>query len=698
MKNTRKILVALMLVLSMMIGMFAITSSAATPALAIAGSFNGWSTTQNSTSELVDNAYSVSIYLAKGTYEFKVVYNGNWRGNSTTYTNTCSNVLVNQNKDPNMKLVAENEGTYTFTYTTNSYLTITFEAPSCDHEWVDATCKAPQTCSKCGDTNGGVLPHHYKDGLCTYGCGTESEYVTVYFENSENWSTVYCYTWVHNASNYAAWPGEVMTKEDNGLWSYQIPVEYGKVIFNNNSNKQTADLDVPTDDAVLYKYSSSAWATLEGDVVQPETPTEHVYIVAGDVKKDCEGTNFFGSSWKADDANNTLVKGEDGSYTKVYTDVKAGVYAFKITVDGSWNLAYGKDGVSEPGCPDCEVTVAADGSTVTIIFKDNVPTATVTAPDGGETPETPETPEVTEHVYIVAGDVKTDCEGTNFFGSSWKADDANNTLVKGEDGSYTKVYTDVKAGVYAFKITVDGSWNLAYGKDGVSEPGCPDCEVTVAADGSTVTIIFKDNVPTAIVTAPDGGETPETPEVTEHEYTVVGGVPNSGTDAGFLGTAWDINSADNTLVKGEDGTYTKVYEDVAAGDYEFKIVEDHSWTVNFGADGVQDGANIPVKVEVDGSTVTISFKDGIPSVTVTAPETPDEPTTPEDPKPEDPKPEDPKPEDPKPEDPKPEDPKPEQPEQPEEELNFFDKIWKAITDFFAQITAWFENLFAGNKE
>ena len=28
----------------------------------------------------------------------------------------------------------------------------------------------------------------------------------------------------------------------------------------------------------------------------------------------------------------------------------------------------------------------------------------------------------------------------------------------------------------------------------------------------------------------------------------------------------------------------------------------------------------------------------------------------------------------------------------------FEKIMKAISDFFAQITAWFENLFAGNKK
>ena len=46
----------------------------------------------------------------------------------------------------------------------------------------------------------------------------------------------------------------------------------------------------------------------------------------------------------------------------------------------------------------------------------------------------------------------------------------------------------------------------------------------------------------------------------------------------------------------------------------------------------------------------------------------------------------------------PETPADPQPEEPVVELTFFEKIMKAITDFFAQISAWFENLFAGFKK
>ncbi len=37
----------------------------------------------------------------------------------------------------------------------------------CRHEWIDATCTAPKTCSKCGITEGETLWHNWKDATCT---------------------------------------------------------------------------------------------------------------------------------------------------------------------------------------------------------------------------------------------------------------------------------------------------------------------------------------------------------------------------------------------------------------------------------------------------------------------------------------------------------------------------------------------------
>lgn len=39
--------------------------------------------------------------------------------------------------------------------------------PSCEHEWTEATCITPKTCSKCGKTVGTSLGHDYKGMTCT---------------------------------------------------------------------------------------------------------------------------------------------------------------------------------------------------------------------------------------------------------------------------------------------------------------------------------------------------------------------------------------------------------------------------------------------------------------------------------------------------------------------------------------------------
>ena len=42
----------------------------------------------------------------------------------------------------------------------------------CDHQWNNATCVLPKTCSVCGETEGEALGHAYgEDGVCANGCG-----------------------------------------------------------------------------------------------------------------------------------------------------------------------------------------------------------------------------------------------------------------------------------------------------------------------------------------------------------------------------------------------------------------------------------------------------------------------------------------------------------------------------------------------
>ena len=51
----------------------------------------------------------------------------------------------------------------------------------CSHNWVDATCQAPKTCSVCDATEGEVGDHCYVDGICSV-CGEAEEVLTPFSE------------------------------------------------------------------------------------------------------------------------------------------------------------------------------------------------------------------------------------------------------------------------------------------------------------------------------------------------------------------------------------------------------------------------------------------------------------------------------------------------------------------------------------
>jgi len=45
-------------------------------------------------------------------------------------------------------------------------LLLLLTACGCEHAWLDATCTAPKTCQKCGQTEGEMLPHTWQDPTC----------------------------------------------------------------------------------------------------------------------------------------------------------------------------------------------------------------------------------------------------------------------------------------------------------------------------------------------------------------------------------------------------------------------------------------------------------------------------------------------------------------------------------------------------
>lgn len=93
----------------------------------------------------------------------------------------------------------------------------------------------------------------------------------------------------------------------------------------------------------------------------------------------------------------------------------------------------------------------------------------------------------------------------------------------------------------------------------------------------------------------------------KHDYTVVGCF-NNDQSASFFGTTWDVNAADNLMERQDDGTYIKTFNNVAleAGTIYYKVVRDHAWASNGGAEWGFNGNNADFGVTVAG-TYNINF-------------------------------------------------------------------------------------------
>ena len=204
---------------------------------------------------------------------------------------------------------------------------------------------------------------------------------------------------------------------------------------------------------------------------------EPPYYVAGNDR-------LCGSHWDACDSANEMEYIGNGYYCKVYENVPAGIYEFKVT-DGSWENTWG-DGTGDSG--NCRILVEKDGSTVTVWFSSN---DGIVSYDGARP-----LPENYPKDYYVAGP-PTLCHYAN-----WQPMSSKNQMTLGGDGVYTKVYTDVPADSYEIKVT-DGTWYNCWGAADSDE----NYGFTVDTNGSTVTVYFDpiSKLVNAEIVFPDGG-------------------------------------------------------------------------------------------------------------------------------------------------------------------------------------------------
>jgi arabinogalactan oligomer / maltooligosaccharide transport system substrate-binding protein len=83
-------------------------------------------------------------------------------------------------------------------------------------------------------------------------------------------------------------------------------------------------------------------------------------------------------------------------------------------------------------------------------------------------------------------------------------------------------------------------------------------------------------------------------------------VPGSYQAAAGCPGDWQPECAVTALSMGDDGLYRSGPFELPAGDYEFKVALDGSWTTNYGVDGEADGANYALTLDAD-SNVSFVF-------------------------------------------------------------------------------------------
>ncbi|GAB4578846.1 MAG: pullulanase-type alpha-1,6-glucosidase [Anaerolineales bacterium] len=194
------------------------------------------------------------------------------------------------------------------------------------------------------------------------------------------------------------------------------------------------------------------------------------------------------------------------------------------------------------------------------------------------------------------GEWNTDCERT------FLALDGNSLVWRGS--------FQIPAGSHEYKVALNGSWTDNFGLGG--EYYGPNIPLELE-EASLVTFYYSH----------------ETHFVTDDVNSIIANVPGSFQDEIGCSADWAPDCLRSWLQDPDgDGLYTWSTTWIPAGNYEAKVAVGGSWTENYGADGAQDGPNIPFTVG-EFEQVTFTWDSTSKQMTIeTAPAPEGAPTSP----------------------------------------------------------------------
>lgn len=171
-----------------------------------------------------------------------------------------------------------------------------------------------------------------------------------------------------------------------------------------------------------------------------------------------------------------------------------------------------------------------------------------------------------------------------------------------EDDVWQGVF-ELKAGEYEYKVALNGSWAENYGAGALRDG--PNIKLTLDKDKRVrfyydhKTHWITENVNSLIVTAPGSYQN----EIGCSKHEVQGD--------------WDPSCLRSWMQDPDgDGIYTLVTTVSKAGDYEVKAAISETWSLNYGAKGARDGANIPFNVPTDNKEISMAWDSATKILTV----------------------------------------------------------------------------------
>lgn len=266
----------------------------------------------------------------------------------------------------------------------------------------------------------------------------QSNTITVYFTDAQNWGNAYVYYWV--GESFTDWPGMEMTfVETNNygqaVYKASIPSDATGILFHNNDENQTLDITQGIEDGAWWYTTGEKDGNLFIVVLKKDT-----YIVAG------TPAEIFGTAWDASNKDNLMTKGDDGIYRKEYTvDEAYDNVQLKVVRNG-------EDWIGDNG-NNVQFKLTGAG-TFTVVFDPDEEVISVT----GDIVEVITQLDI-DNVYAVGNG-----EGNWLNDFSWDPANAANEMTEVADDVWQITFNDVSEGFgRQVKFTINGTWTHNFG-------------------------------------------------------------------------------------------------------------------------------------------------------------------------------------------------------------------------------------------